>query len=242
MSTLKLSFSIGEYEETIARSWYRSANFRVFFTKVTCPQPIQQCLSLFETLIRPQVRDTLVTDALLLREESPEESSINEDNSFGPVSDEPIQDKVRTAFIAQLPPGTFIPPTIETTSILRHRGISYGIRSKHEGNSGVFLNNDTVPVCIEKIIQFPSTSTAHVPEGAWLVVKPHRRAIVDYDPFLSFPRLRASMWSTQLMSTLKVVPVSAIDTHFAKCTIPWEGKDVAVVVSLSRVSQPYAQM
>ncbi|KAF8802347.1 hypothetical protein BYT27DRAFT_7112567 [Phlegmacium glaucopus] len=53
---------IGELEETIARSFIRSANLRALVFKSECPEVIQNCQAIFHKFINPQLRDTLQTD------------------------------------------------------------------------------------------------------------------------------------------------------------------------------------
>lgn len=43
------------------------------------------------------------------------------------------------------------------------------------------------------------------------------------------------MWGPELSDYLEVVDSSVLTTHFAKSVVPWEGRDIAVILSLSRV-------
>ena len=51
-------------EETIARRFVHSANLRRILEQTGTPEVIQNCKLIFQKLINPQVRGTLVTDLL----------------------------------------------------------------------------------------------------------------------------------------------------------------------------------
>jgi hypothetical protein len=57
-------FPAGEYEETIAKSFTRSANLRGLLCKAECPQALQHCEPMFKKLVNPDIRSTLVNDIL----------------------------------------------------------------------------------------------------------------------------------------------------------------------------------
>lgn len=197
---------------------------------------------MFESLVRPQVRDTLTTDTLLLQHDPSDDPALDDDHHLpvGSASrDVYITPGLRAAFEAKVPRGVLIPEKAHSATHLRHHGISYMVRTNHEGNSCILLQggepNSKTPFSIEQILWFGPVPGVLVPAGTWLVVTPHRRANVAVDPYLRYPHLRVGMWSQQLSPTSQVVPVSAIDTHFAKCVVPWEGVNVLVTISLSRV-------
>lgn len=227
---------LGEYEQTIARSWYRSSNFRALFTKATCPEAIQHCFDAFETLVQPQTRDTLSTDALILQDDfsggSGSEDSYEE---FG-GKEEDVSNDLRVAFGATQPSNIVLPAKVKSTSHIRHKGMSYTVRGTHEGNSSVILQDNGSPFVIEKILRFPDTHNDRALKGAWVLVRRHQEARISPDPFASYPYLRMKLWGRELEPAVQAVPISAIETHFAKLLVSLEGQDLAVISSLSRVS------
>lgn len=228
----------GEYEQTIGRSWYRSSNFRAFLTKASCPPALRNCLEFFETLVHPQVRDTLATDALLFQENHMEDAELDDADDSAISHSQPLTQDIHALLIRRVP-GCFIPTEVKFISHSRHQGILYSVNTRHEGNSCVLLSGNRTPFCIEKILRFSNKAGSGLsPElttEAWLIVRPHLDANVALDPYLAYPYLRARIWSVEL-GPPEAVHISQIDSHFAKCQIRWEDKDVVVAVSLSRVS------
>jgi len=228
---------IGEYEQTIARSWYRSSYFRAVFTKATCPPAIRQCAEMFSKLVQPQTRNSLAVDmqSSAHDEDDYDDGSVAEDelDVDGPT----VQvDRTIHLALAERLLGQAIPPTATSLSHCTRDGINYSIKHVHEGNSGILCRNSETPYCIEQILAFPNTERNRDIQGIWLVVRRHKQADVRWDPYRRYPLLRANLWSAQLGSTVEVLKLTDIDCHFAKCVIQWEQKEVAVVVSLSRVS------
>ena len=207
------------------------------FSKANCPQAIRHCAEMFNNLVQPQSRNSLAIDMWL----SPHE----EDNDVD--EEEPIEDELNfdgptirldpdtRQALAQKLPGILVPTTaFRLTRFTRDR-INYCIKDVHEGNSGVLGKDSQSPYCIEQILAFPEDVTNTTVQGLWFVVRCHRSPNVRIDPYGRYPLLRAKLWSTQLESTVDVLKLTEIDSHFAKCVIQWEGQEVAVVVSLARV-------
>ena len=57
---------LGQYVETISRTYTNSANLCGILHKIECPQALQQSQPMFEKLLNPQIHNTLVTDRLSL--------------------------------------------------------------------------------------------------------------------------------------------------------------------------------
>jgi hypothetical protein len=228
---------IGEYEETIARSWYRSTYFRAMFSKANCPQAIRHCAEMFEKLVQPQSRNSLAIDTQVSAHEAD-----NDDDEDAPAEDEldvdgptiRLDHDIRRA-LAQKLPGKSVPTTATRLTRYTRDGVNYSIKDVHEGNSGVLCQDSESPYCIEQILAFPEDVTNRSVRGIWFVVRRHRPSDVRIDPYRRYPLLRAKMWSTQLESAVNILNPTEIDSHFAKCVIQWENQEVAVVVSLSRV-------
>jgi hypothetical protein len=51
-------YFVGELEETMAKSFVRSANHRALVFKSQCPEVIQNCQSMFQKLVDPQLRQS----------------------------------------------------------------------------------------------------------------------------------------------------------------------------------------
>lgn len=128
--------------------------------------------------------------------------------------------------------GHDVPHKAQFLTHLTVEGLPYAVRTRHEGNSGILINGE-VPVQIEYILRFDSGVIC-------AVVRQYQPADVDFDPFSDFPLIGAKMWSTELFEQLEVVPIKYLKIQFAKCKVPWEGKDVTVIISLDKVSYTYS--
>jgi hypothetical protein len=206
---------------------------------VSCPEAIRNCAEMFKKLINPHVRDTLTTDTLLLHDEadghdssSSEDANPQDDYNTSKGKEMLMPSEIYHAFRMRLRDGFDIPLRAKFPSTIRLKGLSYAVNNTHEGNSGVFLKECPTPCCIKKIIRFPQDVAGH---STWIAVCFYKQAIVRTDPYRRYPHLQASLWGRDMESSLEVAPLDAIDTHFAKSVIRWEGKDVSVIVSLSRV-------
>jgi hypothetical protein len=165
--------------------------------------------------------------------------------SFAPISqDDAIDDVLDTPPLRDTPlhlQSLFnrneidVPAQVNFLSHLTLDGFRYAVRTKHEGNSNLLITDaggKLVPVSIEHILRLPGQPR----DNAWMVVKRLRPIAVVRDPFLDFPLLRAKMWSAELSDELELIDLTMIESHFAKCSFRWEGKIVALVISLSKVS------
>lgn len=222
---------LGEYEETIGRSWHRSSNFRAFFSKASCPAIIRYCVEFFNTLVQPSDRNALAVGSHYVQDDS-----WDDDHSSFLGKKEKISPELRAIFTRSLPqPRVVLPATVTAVNHIRHRGTAYSVFSRHEGNSGAMLEGSDTPFCIEKILTFPVSEDRNMIQGTWIIIRPHRLAYVTSDPFMRYPHLRMRLWSEDLEPDAEAVPISDIRTHFAKRKLEWEDQRVAVVASLSRV-------
>lgn len=190
---------------------------------------------MFETLIGPQGHNSLAADSHASSDDPTHNHSDNDYSASGGTT-VPITPELRTIIHQCLPsPQLIIPKEAKSVTHTYHLQTAYSIRKRHEGNSGVLFNGNDTPFSIERMLQFPADSNKQVLQGTWVIVHRHRYAAVSRDPYMEYPHLRMRMWDCALEPDLKAMPIECIHSHFAKCTIPWEGKNVAVVISLSRV-------
>lgn len=178
-------------------------------------------------LVKPDVRD-----AALIDDDEDDDSGIDFDRR-----ETPIERDVRNAFLARLGYGVRIPSHATFSKRYRIQGVSYSVHGVHEGNSGVQCKESDVPYRIEDILIFPDHNKV-AGEAVWFVVRAHLPANVEADPYAAYPFLRAKMWGVAHEKSIKIIPFSSIAGHFAKCVIPWNKKEVAVCVSLSRTQPP----
>lgn len=141
----------GEYEETTGRSFVRSANLRALTLKDS-PQPLQQCKAMFESLVAPEVRNTLKAD---IHSQAVEVEDTDREQVTSTAA-KPLPPALRSAITSA---GHIAPHRAKLLSHLTVRGVRYSVRSKHEGNSGILLedvDNNSIAVCIEHMGQFTS--------------------------------------------------------------------------------------
>jgi hypothetical protein len=190
---------------------------------------------MFEKLVNPQARNTLITDMLSLS--SLDDADGNEGVAWQESTLRTIPDDLYHALCAALHPN--LPRKARFLSHLTIRGVTYAVASEHAGNSCVLVGTEAgvepVPVRIEHIVQLatPDGMATHV------AIRRHRRAGVTSDPFLQFPAVQARMWS-RLLEKLEVIPVQHIRTHFSCLFMKWEDEEVALVLSMSRVCLPFS--
>ena len=212
---------------------------------------MQNCVKMFEKLVQHQTKGLLLTNSM------PLDDPDFDDELDEVVDGEPLKggkkillaQEVRNAF-QQAGHSSHIRGTSFTQ--IRWHGVSYCIRERHEGNSGIFLKGKAAPFCIENIVQVDGSNEI------WLVVRHHRLPDIKIDPYANYPYLKASIWEDALEDEVEVVQISDVETHFAKCVVPREDfaqneglkgirkkpkqvsrknrTQLAIIVSLSRVS------
>lgn len=183
---------------------------------------------MFDKLVNPQVRNTLVTDILALSSDD----AASKGRTLGKLHRPPAE------IIAPLEKEkVHLPKQVYLPSRLTVGGITYTTRSVHEGNSNIIVDDvedNPQPLSIEHFVTIPKTAKSA--EATWVIVRRLSAAQVKVDPYGSFRYLRAMLRdSTRLSSKREVLRPNDLQTHFAKCIIPWEKTEVAVVISLSRV-------
>ncbi len=181
---------------------------------------------MFQKLVNPQVRDTLVTDILALFTDDAasdndglDEQPVKSFNSL-PV---PLQECLIATYNHRL-----------CACLLSHltiRGITYLSSAYHLGNALILLKstapNKYLPARIDYITQilFDDTDDGHL--VTFIAARKYKPSTFKNDPFRAFPFLQAQIWSRELDS---------LECHFAQSLITWENLDGMVMISLSRVS------
>jgi hypothetical protein len=223
-------YSPGEYEETISRSYTTAANLRGLVRKSDCPEALKNCEPMFEKLVDPQVRNTLVTDMLSASFGDGDDEDDDAIWSGRDTSDVPSD--LFEAFRRTL--GFAAPSRARFLSHLTIHGLTYTVSLKHPGNSQVLVRippgADIVPSQISHIFQLTMSNSVKT----FIAVRCYSPHPVKYDPFVHFPSLQTQLWGTAL-GRLEIITPSDIHSHFAKYNFIWEKKEVTVASSLSRV-------
>lgn len=193
---------------------------------------IQNCEPMFRKLVDPQLRNTLLTDIVGFSGEALDGSDDGDPPPIVLKSMSYLPDSLKDCILNHL---GYLPTSASTLSHLTVAGITYSTASKHRGNSCVLLDSRSksvfLPAQIEHIVQFVSNNEG---VNTLVAVRRFKRLNNHSDPFSIYPLLRTQIWSRDL-GGLELHPVSAIQCHFACSTILWEGEQVMVMVSLSRV-------
>ena len=134
--------TLGELEQTIARSYTRSANLCALMSKSECSQALKNCHPTFLKLVNPQVCDTLTTDinALTLLFDDVEE--LDDDTVvWNEQTTWVIFPEVHQALSAFLEQGIVVPQTAQFLTHFKRDGLTYGTSYKHAGNSRIMLRS-----------------------------------------------------------------------------------------------------
>ena len=206
---------------------------------------MKQCQGFFEKLVQSQTRNAFATDSQLYHHAPTEFRNGGGDSElkdaeerasdFGVFKEEKVGDGVLSLIRQRLPPGSRVPEKVMSSKRIRYNGIPYSTHSTHKGNSNVFLKGVETPFTIQKILHIPQLRTQELQNEFWLILRPYRQANVSFDPYKKFPPLRASLWDIDLELLEEMAPISSVEGQFAKCVVPWEGKQCTAVVSLARV-------
>jgi len=222
---------LGELEETISRSFTRSANLRNIMQCSGCPDAIRCCRTVFDKLINPRATGSLFHDIASFsasRQDVHDDSDIDDD-------DRAYEDKRATAIPSELfeamknlyrspqSKGVLLPYTYVG-------GVLYSINSKHQGNScalvKVLTDEMPAPCRIEHIIQCKIGNKVQTLVGVRRYLPFDR----PNDPFRAYPFVQARLWSAAL-GVLEVYHSNSISSHFV--AYPYE-QDAIVAISLNR--------
>jgi|SRR6188768_3062450 len=207
----------------------RSANLRGLLLKAECPPAIKNCSSIFEKLVDPDIRSTLLSDitefAITNGDELPEEAL----GGLSPLK-EPVYRALCTFF------GNSAPRAAKSLSYFTINARTFSIMSRHKGNSSVLIRQaatpkaESLPAHIEEIIQTSS-------KDVLFAVRYYKKRVAS-DPFPQYPVLRSSMWLLDL-GQLVIVRPKDIECHFASLAINRDGLACVAVISLARVRAPF---
>jgi len=233
-----LLLTTGQYEATIACSFVRGNNLRNLFHRNGTPEVILNCKPMFQRLVDPQVRDTLVTDILTLftdDADSENDGLLNECQLQQPVqSADALPVVLQDCLVATY--GRCLHARL--LSHLMISGITYSTSAIHLGNALILLKspapNKYLPARIDYIAQilFDDTDDGHL--VTFIAARKYKPSAVNIDPFRAFPFLQTQLWSRDLDS-LELYPLQSIECHFAQSLVSWENSDLMVMISLSRV-------
>ena len=198
---------------------------------------------MFENLIRPQGHNSLAADSSADYDMSTslDGSSYEHLNAFEGGRTVPITPELHAAISQRLgqhlpsSSSVIIPKEAKSVTHIHHLNTAYSTLKRHEGNSGVLFDGIDAPFSIEKILQFPPHPNKQVLQGTWVIACRQQYTQISHDPYMEYPHLGMCMWGCGLEPDMEAMPIERIHAHFAKCVVPWEGKKVTVIISLSRV-------
>jgi hypothetical protein len=231
---MNLIVFLGELEETMAKSFVKSANLRALVFKSQCPEVVQNCQPMFQKLVNPQLRDSLQTDMQVLS--SLAEGGDDDEDDDGALnwnerSAKPIPRELHAALTRLHFKSTGTAQFLHGITI---NGLMYSPTSKHEGNSCILLksqNQNQVPARIQTIFQIHFMESVQT----LIAIRRHLPSRLRHDPFSRSPILRARLWGVQL-GELEIIRSDQVFSHFACLPLKGEFEGHVATVSLSRVS------
>jgi hypothetical protein len=207
---------------------------KILILKTGTPEVIQNCEPIFRKFIDPQIRNTLLTDIMGFSGQVLDSSDDEDLPPMGLKSVNYLPESLKDCIQKHL---GYLPTSASILSQLTVAGITYSVASKHTGNSCILLDSSSktvfLPSQIEHIVQFVSNNDISS-VNTLVAIRRFKRRNNQSDPFSKYPLLRTQIWSREL-GALELHPVNAIQCHFACSTMLWEGEQVMVMVSLSRV-------
>ena len=199
------------------------------------PEVIRNCKPIFQKLVNPEIRGTLVTNVLSFVMDDLDEV---EESGYAPDTTSPlpkIPDSLMTCLLESFDE---TPKCISILPNLSMKGIRYSAASRHVGNSSVLIHSGRpgvlIPAQIQCFVQLVLPDNINTPV-TFVAAQRYLPANVKHDPFSAYPFLRAELWSHEL-DVLELYTPESIESHFAHCPMKWEEGQVMAVISLSRVS------
>ncbi|PPQ74877.1 hypothetical protein CVT26_011473 [Gymnopilus dilepis] len=218
------SGKVGEMEETMARAFTRMSNLQTLLSKTGCPEVVQNSRPMFEALFYPQLRDR----AAVLPDMGPDMGA-----SDLKGADRALPPDLRVAFLRA---NIQVPSRCQLPSHVRFNGLIFTTSNKHPCNSCVMIQESgsaaIVPAQIVYVVRLHSGFNQAV---TYLGVRRHRAACITRDPYLCFPALMAQIMDACL-DELEIIYLQQVVCHFACLPVKFEGQELIVAMSLSRVS------
>jgi hypothetical protein len=195
-------------EETIARAYTRSANLRALLLKSGCPEVIQHSKAIFDKLLNPQVRDSLVTDINALS--AAEEDGVGSLEDLDQRTARPIPTEIRDAISSM---NLNVPSHAVLQTYVTVLGLKFAVASKHPGNSCIMVlgeGGSPQPAQLVYILEFNTPETP----STYLAIRRYKAANIAYDPFSKYPVLGAKLWDSRL-ADIEIIKISQVLSHFA---------------------------
>ena len=214
----------------MAKSFVRSSNLRALTSKSGCPEVIQNCKSIFQKMVDPQLRGTLTTDIQSISSLFDDKDEADDMASWNDRTARPIPQELQAALS---PLYQVSPRTAHFLSDIPINGLRYTPYQKHRGNSCVLVTlskDELVPARIDTIFQIEISGSVHT----LIAVRRHLVSQATYDPFPQFPILRARLWAAQV-ADLEIIRPQQVSSHFACLPMSDDQQNIAIL-SLSRVS------
>jgi len=190
---------------------------------------------MFKKLVDPERRSTLLTDIHTLPSCLEDEDDDDDDTIVTAWNDRTAQ-TIPMELIQGLP-HVQLPKKAQFLSNLTINGLRYTVSSKHQGNSCVLFKTldsaQVVAAQIEFMLQIQVSGSMQT----LIIIRRHLTANILHNPCLRFPVLRAKFYSSEL-DHLEIIDTAQITSHYAFFPCPYEGKDLILTISLSRVSPP----
>ena len=195
---------------------------------------MRNCEPIFQHLVRPKSRSTLVSDILQFDHD---DNVTDDDFRWASPKSSTIPDALRQCI------QTSFEADYEAVSLshLTIAGRTYSTPTQHMGNSQILLKTgipgQMIPARIDYITQITISADKQDLVIPYIAARKYQPIDLanNSDPFRAYPCLQAGLWSEDL-GDLGLYPLEAIETHFASLPVSWEGQHMMVVISLSRVS------
>ena len=194
---VNLIIFVAELEETMAKSFVRSANLRALVSRSDCPEVIRNCQPMFQKLVDPQLRDTLQTDMRVLSS-LVEDGDDYDDDSAANWNEKTARSIPKDICMALTRFHCKSPRTAQFLPNITINGLIYSPTSKHQGNSCILLKSrqdrNLVPARIQNIFQIPFSESLQT----LIAIRRHQPSRLAHDSFSQFPVLRARLWGAQM--------------------------------------------
>ncbi|KAF5327761.1 hypothetical protein D9619_004081 [Psilocybe cf. subviscida] len=231
LQRIPTNFKPGALEETITKSFIRSANLRALLMKEGCPEAIENCGKIFRKMTNPHKRSAALVDlsSVLRTEDDSEDDNVDEyDNITPPDAACPTNLAPSTLHALRLYSSgkKHVPTVARLLQFYTLDGRTFSKHTRHVGNSSVLVqsraSSTPKPAHIVEIIQTTS--------GETLFEVRCLKSPTAVDPFTQYPALGISLWADMQEATIIITPTHVL-SHFASVSYPteMEGPHFAVI-------------